>query len=101
MKKADGVYVYVIKVLGEDGKIHTFNINCSSGKIVKHHVENKQAAITKAKAQSIALNKCIGTVTSSALKKENGTYVYIITITASNHTVQTIKVNAENGGICS
>ncbi|RPK13460.1 hypothetical protein EH5_00084 [Bacillus subtilis] len=40
-------------------------------------------------------------VTSYALKKENGTYVYIITITASNHTVQTIKVNAENGGICS
>ncbi|MEY9215738.1 PepSY domain-containing protein [Bacillus subtilis] len=47
------------------------------------------------------MNKCKGTVTSSALKKENGTYVYIITITASNHTVQTIKVNAENGGICS
>ncbi|KIN26622.1 MULTISPECIES: PepSY domain-containing protein [Bacillus] len=101
MKKADGVYVYVIKVLGEDGKIHTFNINRSSGKIVKHHVEHKQAVITKAKAQSIALKKCKGTVTSSALKKENGTYVYIITITASNHTVQTIKVNAENGGICS
>ncbi|MDK2599690.1 PepSY domain-containing protein [Bacillus stercoris] len=101
MKKADGVYVYVIKVLGEDGKIHTFNINRSSGKIVKHHVEHKQAAITKAKAQSIALNKCKGTVTSSALKKENGTYVYIITITASNHTVQTIKVHADNGSICS
>ncbi|QYX43490.1 PepSY domain-containing protein [Bacillus inaquosorum] len=101
MKKADGVYVYVIKVLGEDGKVHTFNVNCSSGKVVKHHVENKQAAITKANAQSIALNKCKGTVTSSALKKENGIYVYIIKITASNHTEQTIKVNAENGSICS
>ncbi|MCY7899522.1 PepSY domain-containing protein [Bacillus inaquosorum] len=101
MKKADGVYVYVIKVLGEDGKVHTFNVNCSSGKVVKHHVENKQAAITKAKAQSIALNKCKGTVTSSALKKENGIYVYIIKISASNHTEQTIKVNAENGSICS
>ncbi|MGK9267773.1 PepSY domain-containing protein [Bacillus inaquosorum] len=101
MKKADGVYVYVIKVLDEDGKVHTFNVNCSSGKVVKHHVENKQAGITKAKAQSIALNKCKGTVTSSALKKENGIYVYIIKITASNHTEQTIKVNAENGSICS
>ncbi|CAN2251749.1 PepSY domain-containing protein [Bacillus subtilis] len=101
MKKADGVYVYVIKVLGEDGKVHTFNVNCSSGKVVKHHVENKQAAITKANAQSIALNKCKGKVTSSALKKENGIYVYIIKITASNHTEQTIKVNAENGSICS
>ncbi|MCY7953061.1 PepSY domain-containing protein [Bacillus inaquosorum] len=101
MKKADGVYVYVIKVLGEDGKVHTFNVNCSSGKVVKHHVENKQAAITKAKAQSIALNKCKGTVTSSVLKKENGIYVYIIKISVSNHTEQTIKVNAENGSICS
>ncbi|MFH0346637.1 PepSY domain-containing protein [Bacillus vallismortis] len=101
MKKADGVYVYVIKVLGEDGKVHTFKVNCSSGKVVKHHIENKQAAVTKAKAQSIALNKCKGTFKSSALKKENGIYVYIIKITASNHTEQTIKVNAENGSICS
>ncbi|MCY9377035.1 PepSY domain-containing protein [Bacillus spizizenii] len=101
MKKVNGVYVYVIKVLGEDGKVHTFNVNCSSGKVVKHHVDNKQAAVTKAKAQSIALNKCNGTVTSSTLKKENGVYVYIIKITASNHKAQTIKVNAENGRICS
>ncbi|MEC2182865.1 PepSY domain-containing protein [Bacillus spizizenii] len=101
MKKVNGVYVYVIKVLGEDGKVHTFNVNCSNGKVVKHHVDNKQAAVTKAKAQSIALNKCKGTVKSSALKKENGIYVYIIKIKASNHTVQTIKVNAENGSIYS
>ncbi len=32
MKKADGVYVYVIKVLGEDGKVHTFNVNCVTEK---------------------------------------------------------------------
>ncbi|WP_258182222.1 hypothetical protein [Bacillus halotolerans] len=32
MKKVDGVYVYVIKVLGEDGKLHTFNLNNTAEK---------------------------------------------------------------------
>ncbi|MBU5247097.1 hypothetical protein P9160_14185 [Bacillus halotolerans] len=38
MKKVDGVYVYVIKVLGEDGKLHTFNVQ-SSMKVMKHQVQ--------------------------------------------------------------
>ncbi|AKL87044.1 hypothetical protein D068_cds42770 [Bacillus atrophaeus UCMB-5137] len=33
--------------------------------------------------------------------KQNGTYIYIIKITAQNHKEQTVKVNAENGSICS
>ncbi|MEC1621575.1 PepSY domain-containing protein [Bacillus mojavensis] len=101
MKRVDGVYVYVIKVLGEDGKLHTFNVNSSSGKVMKHLVQKKQVAITKTEAHSIAVNKYKGTVKSSTLSKENGTYVYIIKMTASNHTEQTIKINAENGSICS
>ncbi|MEC1611830.1 PepSY domain-containing protein [Bacillus mojavensis] len=100
-KTVDGVYVYVIKVLGEDGKLHTFNVNNSSGKVMKHLVQKKQVAITKTEAHSIAVNKYKGTVKSSTLSKENGTYVYIIKMTASNHTEQTIKINAENGSICS
>ncbi|MBL6009092.1 hypothetical protein JNA71_11820 [Bacillus halotolerans] len=39
-KKVDGVYVYVIKVLGEDGKLHTFNVH-SSMKVMKYQVQNK------------------------------------------------------------
>ncbi|MCY9111196.1 PepSY domain-containing protein [Bacillus atrophaeus] len=101
MKKADGVYVYVVKVLGEDGKLHTINVNCDNGKVVKHETQKKQVGITKTKAHSIALNKCKGTVKSSTLTKQNGTYIYIIKITAQNHKEQTVKVNAENGSICS
>ncbi|MCC2527399.1 PepSY domain-containing protein [Bacillus halotolerans] len=66
---------------------------------MKHQVQKKQVAITK--AHSIAVNKYKGTVKSSTLSKENGTYVYIIKITASNHTEYTIKIHAENGSICS
>ncbi|WP_257963004.1 hypothetical protein [Bacillus halotolerans] len=54
MKKVDGVYVYVIKALGEDGKLHTFNVH-SSMKVMKYQVQKKQVAITKAKAHSIAV----------------------------------------------
>ncbi|MCY7786454.1 PepSY domain-containing protein [Bacillus inaquosorum] len=100
LKKENGVYIYVVKVLGEDGSTHTIHVNCDSGKIVKQKVQKKNAAITKTKAHNIALNKCKGTVKSSALKKENGKYVYVIKITAQNHTEQTVKVNAENGSIC-
>ncbi|TDO15497.1 putative membrane protein YkoI [Bacillus subtilis] len=100
LKKENGVYIYVVKVLGEDGSTHTIHVNCDSGKIVKQEVQKKNAAITKTKAHNIALNKCKGTVKSSALKKENGKYVYVIKITAQNHTEQTVKVNAENGSIC-
>ncbi|MEC1611829.1 PepSY domain-containing protein [Bacillus mojavensis] len=100
LKKENSVYVYVVKVLGEDGSIHTIRVNCDSGKIIKQEVQKKQAAIAKTKAHQIALNKCKGTVKSSALKKENGTYIYLIKITAQNHTEQTVKVNAENGSIC-
>lgn len=100
LKKENGVYIYVVKVLGEDGSTHTIHVNCDSGKIVKQQVQKKNAAITKTKAHQIALNKCKGTVKSSALKKENGKYVYVIKITAQNHTEQTVKVNAENGSIC-
>ncbi|MGE9754282.1 PepSY domain-containing protein [Bacillus inaquosorum] len=100
LKKENGVYIYVVKVLGEDGSTHTIHVNCDNGKIVKQEVQKKNAAITKTKAHNIALNKCKGTVKSSALKKENGKYVYVIKITAQNHTEQTVKVNAENGSIC-
>ncbi|MFT4398641.1 PepSY domain-containing protein [Bacillus sp. SW14] len=100
LKKENSVYIYVVKVLGEDGNTHTIHVNCDSGKIVKQKVQKKNAAITKTKAHHIALNKCKGTVKSSALKKENGKYVYVIKITAHNHTEQTVKVNAENGSIC-
>ncbi|MBR0007924.1 MULTISPECIES: PepSY domain-containing protein [Bacillus] len=100
LKKENGAYIYVVKVLGEDGKTHKIHVNCDSGKIVKQEVQKKNAAVTKTKAHQIALNKCKGTVKSTDLKKENGTFVYVIKITAQNHTEQTVKVNAENGSIC-
>ncbi len=100
LKKENGAYIYVVKVLGEDGKIHKIHVNCDSGKIVKQEVQKKNAAVTKTKAHQIALNKCKGTVKSTDLKKENGTFVYVFKITAQNHTEHTVKVNAENGSIC-
>ncbi|MEC2111725.1 PepSY domain-containing protein [Bacillus stercoris] len=100
LKKENGAYIYVVKVLGEDGKTHKIHVNCDSGKIVKQEVQKKNAAVTKTKAHQIALNKCKGTVKSTDLKKENGTFVYVIKITAQNHTEHTVKVNAENGSIC-
>ncbi|MFV9830511.1 MULTISPECIES: PepSY domain-containing protein [Bacillus] len=100
LKKENGAYIYVVKVLGEDGKTHTIHVNCDSGKIVKQEVQKKNAAVTKTKAHQIALNKCKGTVKSTDLKKENGTFVYVFKITAQNHTEHTVKVNAENGSIC-
>ncbi|KYD03702.1 hypothetical protein B4144_3979 [Bacillus atrophaeus] len=33
--------------------------------------------------------------------EQNGTYIYTIKNTAHNHKEQTVKVNAENGSICS
>ncbi|MCY8323246.1 PepSY domain-containing protein, partial [Bacillus inaquosorum] len=77
MKKVNGTYVYVVKVLGEDGKQHTMNVNCDSGKVVKHDIQKKQSYISKSKAHSIALKNCKGAVQSSELKKENGVYVYV------------------------
>lgn len=100
LKKENGSYIYVVKVLGEDGKTHKIHVNCDSGKIVKQEVQQKNAAVTKTKAHQIALNKCKGTVKSTDLKKENGTFVYVFKITAQNHTEHTVKVNAENGSIC-
>ncbi|NLS89779.1 peptidase [Bacillus subtilis] len=100
LKKENGAYIYVVKVLGEDGKTHKIHVNCDSGKIVKQEVQKKNAAVTKTKAHQIALNKCKGTVKSTDLKKENGTFVYVFKITAQNHTEHTVKVNAENGSIC-
>ncbi|AUS12167.1 peptidase [Bacillus subtilis] len=100
LKKENGAYIYVVKVLGEDGKTHKIHVNCDSGKIVKQEVQKKNAAVTKTKALQIALNKCKGTVKSTDLKKENGTFVYVFKITAQNHTEHTVKVNAENGSIC-
>ncbi|MCM2581592.1 PepSY domain-containing protein [Bacillus stercoris] len=100
LKKENGAYIYVVKVLGEDGKTHKIHVNCDSGKIVKQEVQQKNAAVTKTKAHQIALNKCKGTVKSTDLKKENGTFVYVFKITAQNHTEHTVKVNAENGSIC-
>ncbi|MDL9993989.1 PepSY domain-containing protein [Bacillus stercoris] len=100
LKKENGSYIYVVKVLGEDGKTHKIHVNCDSGKIVKQEVQKKNAAVTKTKAHQIALNKCKGTVKSTDLKKENGTFVYVFKITAQNHTEHTVKVNAENGSIC-
>ncbi|MEC2061482.1 PepSY domain-containing protein [Bacillus stercoris] len=100
LKKENGAYIYVVKVLGEDGKTHKIHVNCDSGKIVKQEVQQKNTAVTKTKAHQIALNKCKGTVKSTDLKKENGTFVYVFKITAQNHTEHTVKVNAENGSIC-
>ncbi|WGV95470.1 PepSY domain-containing protein [Bacillus stercoris] len=100
LKKENGAYIYVVKVLGEDGKTHKIHVKCDSGKIVKQEVQQKNAAVTKTKAHQIALNKCKGTVKSTDLKKENGTFVYVFKITAQNHTEHTVKVNAENGSIC-
>lgn len=100
LKKENGAYIYVVKVLGEDGSTHKIHVNCDSGKIVKQEVQKKNAAVTKTKAHQIALNKCKGTVKSTDLKKENGTFVYVFKITAQNHTEHTVKVNAENGSIC-
>lgn len=101
MKTENGVSVYVVSIFGQDGKLHTLHIDGKSGKVLKEDVQKKQIMIAAQKAHSIALNHCKGTVKSSEMKKENGVYVYIVKITAQNHTEQTVKVNAENGNICS
>lgn len=100
LKKENGVYIYVVNVLGEDGKAHTIKVNCDNGKVIKQETVKTKAAIAKTKAHKIALNKCKGSVKSSTLTKENGKFVYVVKITAQNHTEQTVKVNAENGSIC-
>jgi uncharacterized membrane protein YkoI len=100
MKKENGVSVYVVSIFGQDGKLHTLHMDGKSGKVLKEDVQKKQVMIASEKAHSIALSHCSGIVKSSEMKKENGVYMYIVKITAQNHTVQTVKVNAENGTIC-
>ncbi|MBT2713801.1 PepSY domain-containing protein [Pseudomonas sp. ISL-88] len=100
MKTENGVSVYVVSIFGQDGKLHTLHMDDKSGKVLKEDVKKKQVIIAAEKAHSIALSNCKGTVKSSEMKKENGTRVYIVKITAQNHTEQTVKVNAENGSIC-
>lgn len=100
LKTENNVMVYVVQVSGQDGKLHTIHINCKNSKIVKHDIKDNQRYMTRTKAESFALSHCKGAVKSSEMKKENGVYMYIVKITAQNHTVQTVKVNAENGTIC-
>ncbi|MBU8788399.1 MULTISPECIES: PepSY domain-containing protein [Bacillus] len=101
LKKENGVYVYIVNILGQDGNAHTVKVNCKSGKAVNHVIQKKQAAITKEKAQSVALKTCKGTVTSSELKKESGRYIYIIKIEDHKQKEHTVKVNATSGTVCS
>ncbi|MFJ9288317.1 hypothetical protein [Bacillus halotolerans] len=69
MKKVDGVYVYVIKALGEDGKLHTFNVQ-SSMKVMKYQVQKKQVAITKAHSIAVTNTKVPGNLLRCQKKTE-------------------------------
>lgn len=70
LKTEHNAMVYVVQVSGQDGKLHTFHINCKNSKIVKHDIKNNQQHMTRAKAESFALSHCKGAVKSAQMKKK-------------------------------
>lgn len=100
LKNENGIYIFNVTILGEDGKEHDLKVNCDSKKVIQLDTVDKQIAITKEKAQSVALSQCEGTVKSYELTKEKEVYVYIIKIVDKENKEQTVKIDAESGKVC-
>ncbi|XJZ26868.1 PepSY domain-containing protein [Bacillota bacterium Lsc_1132] len=59
----------------------------------------KQATLTKAESESIALKAVAGTVKSSELENENGSAVYGVQIVDKAGKTQDVKVDAKTGKV--
>ena len=101
LKKDTDAYVYVIKVLGEDGKAYTYHINCDKGQVMKQKVSAKAEGITKQHAKEIALNNTTGVVKNMQLKKEGNVTIYVIKVVDHSQKETTVKINANTGKVCS
>lgn len=99
LKTEHNAMVYVVQVSGQDGKLHTFHINCKNSKIVKHDIKNNQQYMTRAKAESFALSHCKGAVKSAQMKKENGVSVYVVSIFGQDGKLHTLHMDGKSGKI--
>lgn len=99
LKTEHNVMVYVVQVSGQDGKLHTFHINCKNSKIVKHDIKNNQQHMTRAKAESFALSHCKGAVKSAQMKKENGVSVYVVSIFGQDGKLHTLHMDGKSGKV--
>lgn len=100
LTKENGVNLYHVNVIGEDGKEHQVKVNASSGKIVKTTSSSQVTYLTKAKAKTAALKYQTGTVKSVTMKVENGTCIYQVSIKDNSGKTQQVNINAQTGVKC-
>ncbi|WP_183192363.1 PepSY domain-containing protein [Brevibacillus fluminis] len=99
-QRENGVEIYVIQVVGEDGNVYTEKIDPRTGKITKSEAVQKVGYQPIEKIKMIALKQHKGYVQSSEFRHENGIDLYNIRIHGEDGIDHEVKLDAKTGAVC-